>query len=178
MLKNSMFVQRAVAMELDLCLAVNRRCQRSEIKRFFTVVSELGDGVFWYGLILVLPIAYGMEAVKVSVHMLACGGISLVVYKLLKSSTSRKRPCDLEHGITAATPPLDLYSFPSGHTLHAVSFSVVAIHYYPELGLLLLPMTGLIAVSRVILGLHFPTDVVAGALLGNLIAVTFLGFVG
>ena len=70
--------------------------------------------------------------------------------------------------------PLDEYSFPSGHTLHAVSFTLIAVHYYPKLAWLLLPFAVLVALSRVVLGLHYPSDVLAGALLGAGLALLAL----
>jgi undecaprenyl-diphosphatase len=63
--------------------------------------------------------------------------------------------------------PLDHYSFPSGHTLHAVSFTVILTTYLPGLAGALVALASLIALSRVILGLHYPTDVAAGAALGG-----------
>ncbi|MES2546747.1 MAG: phosphatase PAP2 family protein, partial [Pseudomonadota bacterium] len=70
--------------------------------------------------------------------------------------------------------PLDHFSFPSGHTLHAVAFSVVAMQYYPELSIVLVPFTIMVAMSRVILGLHYPSDVLAGATIGYCIAQSYL----
>ena len=61
-------------------------------------------------------------------------------------------------------------SFPSGHTMHAVGFSWILMTYYPELGLFVLPFTILVAMSRLVLGLHYPSDVLAGALIGSTIA--------
>jgi undecaprenyl-diphosphatase len=63
-------------------------------------------------------------------------------------------------------PPLDRFSFPSGHTLHAVSFSTVALFYYPQLGWLLVPFTLLVAASRIVLGLHYPSDVLVASVIG------------
>ena len=82
----------------------------------------------------------------------------------------RQRPYILHGGITLGTAPLDTYSFPSGHTLHAVAFTMVALAYCPQLAWLLIPLTGLVAASRVILGLHYPSDVFAGAVIGALLA--------
>jgi undecaprenyl-diphosphatase len=69
-----------------------------------------------------------------------------------------------------AALPLDKFSFPSGHTLHAVLFSVIALNYYPQLSVILLPFTFMVGLSRVVLGLHYPSDVVAGAMLGSAVA--------
>ncbi|HYR36596.1 MAG TPA: phosphatase PAP2 family protein, partial [Burkholderiales bacterium] len=66
--------------------------------------------------------------------------------------------------------PLDAFSFPSGHTLHAVAFTLVALNYYPALAPTLVAFTLLTAGSRVVLGLHYPSDVLAGAALGAGIA--------
>jgi undecaprenyl-diphosphatase len=76
--------------------------------------------------------------------------------------------------VRAGADPLDPFSFPSGHTLHAVAFSVVAIVFYPVLAWVLVPFTVLVAVSRVVLGLHYPSDVLAGAALGALISAASL----
>jgi membrane-associated phospholipid phosphatase len=59
---------------------------------------------------------------------------------------------------------------PSRHTLHAVAFTTIALGYYPQLFWLLFPFTLLVALSRMVLGLHNPGDVLAGILLGVLAA--------
>ncbi len=86
----------------------------------------------------------------------------------------RERPFITHKAINRITAPLDRYSFPSGHTLHAVSFTITAWLIFPQLAVLLVPMALLIALSRVVLGLHYPTDVLAGAGLGGLLSA--LGF--
>ena len=68
--------------------------------------------------------------------------------------------------IRAWVAPLDEFSFPSGHTLHAVAFSLVAMAHYPSLAWLLVPFTASVAASRVMLGLHYPSDVLAATGIG------------
>jgi undecaprenyl-diphosphatase len=140
------------------------------VKGFFVVVSRLGDGIFWYFLMALLPLWFGMDAVRASLHMGFVALAGLALYKYLKSHLVRQRPYLLHRGITLGTAPLDAYSFPSGHTLHAVAFTIVALSYYPQLAWLLIPFAGLVAVSRVLLGLHYPSDVLAGAVIGALLA--------
>jgi undecaprenyl-diphosphatase len=162
--------KRMESRELALCELCNRACRHRMVKGFFVGLSRLGNGVFWYLLMIMLPLWYGMDALRASLHMGFVAMIGLALYKYLKSHLLRQRPYILHGGITLGTAPLDTYSFPSGHTLHAVAFTMVALAYCPQLAWLLIPFTGLVAVSRVILGLHYPSDVFAGALIGALLA--------
>ena len=98
--------------------------------------------------------------------MLATGAAGLAVYKLLKRTFVRERPFIRHAGISLAQAPLDRYSFPSGHTLHAVASPGRPARRFPRLGFVLVPLALAIAASRVVLGLHYPTDVLVGALLG------------
>ncbi len=72
--------------------------------------------------------------------------------------------------MSCAYRTLDQFSFPSGHTLHATVFSIVAVYYFPVLIWLVLPFSVMVALSRPILGLHYPSDVLAGALIGAALA--------
>lgn len=159
-----------------ICL-LNRACYYRIARDFFAAVSRLGDGIFWYGLMALLPLLYGTLGWHAAVNLFATGFITLPVYKLLKSKTTRERPFVWEPAIVLGAAPLDRYSFPSGHTLQAVALTIVALAYLPQLAVLLVGFTALVALSRVVLGLHFPTDVVAGAVLGVLCAEVSLRLV-
>lgn len=154
------------AHEIPLCLLFNRINHLRPVSLFFALISRLGDGVFWYVLMLLLPVFYGLEAIQVSLHMAIVSVIGLGLYKWLKLSTVRVRPYRFNENILQNVAALDQFSFPSGHTLHAVSFSAVLLSYYPEWAILVVPFAALVALSRVILGLHYPSDVLIGALLG------------
>lgn len=153
-----------------LCVRMNRVARRRGVTRFFGAVSRLGNGVFWYALMALLLLTQAEAAIKPVLHMIAVGLVGLLIYTWLKRKTLRPRPCDLHPAILRGTAPLDEFSFPSGHTLHAVAFTLVALAYFPWLAPILVPFALLVALSRVILGLHYPTDVLAGAALGYALA--------
>ena len=160
--------------DVGWCLRANRWGQGNGIRRFFALISRLGDGVFWYVLMAALIVVDGMAGLAASAHLAVTGVISLALYKLLKRWTRRPRPFASDLRIRAWVAPLDEFSFPSGHTLHAVAFSIVAIAYYPALAFLLVPFTACVAVSRVVLGLHYPSDVLAAFGIGSALAALSL----
>lgn len=150
-----------------LCLRTNGWCARGGVLRLFAAVSRAGDGVAWYLLMAAMVLVDGLDGLRASAHMAATGAIALLLYKALKRWTRRPRPFAADVRIRAWIAPLDEFSFPSGHTLHAVSFTIVALAHYPQLAWLLLPFTALVALSRVVLGLHWPSDVLAATVIGT-----------
>ncbi|RVU85713.1 phosphatase PAP2 family protein [Leucothrix sargassi] len=158
--------------EIPVCLLFNRINHWRPVSLFFAGVSRLGDGVFWYTLMVALPVIYGLGAIQASIHMGIVALIGLAIYKWLKTSTLRVRPYSHSENIFQNVAALDQFSFPSGHTLHAVSFATVIVHYFPEWGLLVIPFASLVALSRVVLGLHYPSDVFFGATLGFGLAIS------
>lgn len=160
--------------ELRFCRYLNRPSGNSAIGGFFRVVSRLGDGWLWYALIVVQPMLLGVQGWFAAAHLAATGAVGALIYKLVKRHAVRERPFITHSTINCAAAPLDRYSFPSGHTLHAVSFALLGANYLPELAMPLAAFAVLVALSRVVLGLHYPTDVAAGALLGGGLAAASL----
>lgn len=165
---------RLDAFEVRLCRPVNAAARAIPIRAYFRFVSRIGDWPLWVGLLLALPLAFGEQALGPAVHMAvtAIGGI--IIYKLLKLSLVRERPFASHRDVHLFSQPMDRYSFPSGHTLQATCFMVMLATFFPPLMWLLLPLAISIALSRVVLGLHYPTDVVAGALIGYFLATVSL----
>jgi len=161
---------RVDAVEYKLCMHMNRGCRVTMVRKFFAIISRLGDGIFWYTLMGLFALLQGLPGMYLSLRMAVAGVTGLVLYKVLKSRLVRERPYINFASLTAGTQPLDRYSFPSGHTLHAVGFTVLICSSYPQLGWLCIPFAALVATSRVVLGLHYPSDVLAGASIGATVA--------
>ena len=160
--------------ERRLCLAMNHWGARPALMRMFRIASRLGDGAFWYALMAALALAGGARGLQAALQMAGTGAVAALLYRLLKRCTRRLRPFRAHADIVAHATPLDEFSFPSGHTLHAVAFSLVALAWFPALAPLLVPFTVLVALSRVVLGLHYPSDVAAATLIGGVLAALSL----
>ena len=163
--------------ESGLCLKVNRLSHRLWIRSVFSAVSRLGDGGFWVLMGAALLVLQGPQAFPLILQMGATAAIGIIVYKQLKRHLVRERPYINHVGIMCGAAPLDRYSFPSGHTLHAVSFSMMFSQFEPLLIPVVVPFALLVAASRIILGLHYPSDVVVGGAIGAILASTSLALV-
>ncbi len=161
---------RLDAFEVRLCRPVNAIGKTIPVCTYFRFVSRIGDWPLWVGVLVALPLVLGREALGPVVHMSLTAIAGIIIYKILKRMLLRERPFASHSDVCLFSQPMDRYSFPSGHTLQATSFMVMLATFYPTLMWLLLPVAISIALSRVVLGLHYPTDVIAGAIIGFLLA--------
>lgn len=156
-------------LEIDVCLRINRLARSKWVRQFFALVSKLGDGWIWGLLGIGLLYIRGVVVLPTILVMLLTAIAGIAIYTTLKQNLVRERPYISHRGILPGTAPLDRYSFPSGHTLHASSFATMTYFLEPALFVIVLPIAVLIALSRTILGLHYPSDVLAGAVIGALL---------
>lgn len=169
--------RRATALErweLLVCRGFVRWQRHALLLRAFRLASRAGDGMAWYPLMVSLPLLYGLDGHARLAQVAVTGAVGALLYRLLKQTTRRLRPVERYPALDQGIPPLDRFSFPSGHTLHAVAFTTLFTAHDPLLGWALVPLTALIAVSRLVLGLHYPSDVLAGAAVGLVLAQTAL----
>jgi undecaprenyl-diphosphatase len=165
-------IQLLDEMEIDLCKKVNRLSRRSWLRTTFVVVSLLGDGGYWVAIGLGMLLVRGTVVLPDIIQIALTCAVGVLLYKQLKQRLVRERPYITDSDILLGTAPLDRYSFPSGHTLHAVSLTIMYTVVEPLMLIVTLPFAILVAASRIVLGLHYPSDVMAGALLGTLLAVS------
>jgi undecaprenyl-diphosphatase len=146
---------------------VNRWKAPRWIRYWMIAATRIGDGWLWYSLALIL-LAVGGPSRYAAVSAAACAALAgVLVFKLLKRISRRLRPCQLEPHCWSRVLPPDQFSFPSGHTMTAFSIALVISFYYPGLEGALYFLAVSIALSRIVLGMHFLSDVLAGAVLGS-----------
>jgi len=136
------------------------------VARISKAVSHTGDGHL-YALFGVLAWAIGGSHGS---NFLAAGlvafAIELPLYWLLKNSFQRRRPQELSPVLTAYITPSDRYSLPSGHTAAAFVMATLIGQFYPDGYGIAFMWAALIGSARILLGVHFLTDVIIGAILG------------
>ncbi len=153
-----------------------RRLNRWRAPRWVRVwmlcATRGGDGWLWYAMGLVILLFGGPDRFLAAGSAALAAGAGIVLFLYLKKRIGRKRPCALEPHCWATLLPPDQFSFPSGHTITAFSVAVALCAFYPSLTVGLLFCAASIAVSRVLLGMHFLSDVLAGAVLGTALGYT------
>src|SRR5229473_4025067 len=145
---------------------VNRWKAPRWIRYWMIAATRIGDGWLWYGLGFILLIVGGPNRYAA---VCAAGSAALAgvfVFKALKKISHRQRPCHLEPHCWSRVLPPDQFSFPSGHTMTAFSIALVVSYFYPSLEGVLFFLALSIAMSRIVLGMHFLSDVLAGVVMG------------
>lgn len=128
--------------------------------------SRAGDGWLWGALAIPILWLGGTTRYR-AIAVLALAALTgIAVFSLLKRLIARRRPCSIEPICWARLLPPDRFSFPSGHSITAFAITVPLSLFYPAYMMGLLFCAFSVALSRVVLGLHFLSDVVVGSLMG------------
>ena len=129
-----------------------------------TLLAEYGIALILLGLVLLCVKRYRICGAAVLGSL--AGGL-LIGNGLLKNLVARPRPCWINPDVSLLVAMPKDYSFPSGHTLHCFIAATVLMCYDRRLGIPALGMALLVSFSRLYLYVHFPSDILAGALLGT-----------
>ncbi len=141
------------------------------VRRWTIVASRCGDGWLWIAIALILLLFGGPRRFDALADGLIALGAAQLTFAIMKRLIGRERPCATEPHCWSVLLPQDRFSFPSGHSITAFAIAVSLGLWYPALlvGLLFCALS--VAASRVILGLHYLSDVIAGLLIGTLIGL-------
>lgn len=136
------------------------------IRVWMICATRGGDGWLWYAMGLAVLVFGGAPRWPAAGAAALSAGAGIVVFTGLKRTIRRRRPCALEAHCWARLLPPDQFSFPSGHSITAFAVTVPLGTAYPALvpGLLFCALS--VAVSRILLGMHYLSDVIAGSLIG------------
>lgn len=156
--------------DVRLFLGLNGKHRSVGIDRTVQFISFTGDG-YLYALLAVLLLLFSpAQGTAYAITLLLAFLIELPVYWILKNSFKRRRPFRVVTALTPVLKPSDEFSFPSGHTTAAFMVAGISTAFFPAFGPMMYMWALLVGLSRVMLKVHFISDVVAGALLGTCVA--------
>lgn len=155
---------------------INNVSIHATLVRLCRYVSRTGDGLLYVLLAAWLYWNSGIVDPLLQTMMLAFA-IERPVYFVLKNGFKRHRPQQALQNFRSVITPSDQFSFPSGHTSAACMVATLVGYFFPPLMIGLYLWVALVAFSRVILGVHFPTDTMVGAALGLSSAIFSLDYI-
>jgi undecaprenyl-diphosphatase len=141
------------------------------IRLWMIAATRGGDGALWYGIGLLVLLFGGEDRLFAIAAAALAAGTGITIFLRIKKWTNRQRPCAYEPHCWARLLPPDQFSFPSGHTITAFAVTMSLAMFYPGAAIPLLFCSISVAASRVMLGMHFLSDVLAGAAIGSSLAL-------
>jgi len=144
------------------------------VRAYVISSTRCGDGWLWYAMGLAILLFGGEHRFEALGAAGISATLSVLLFLCLKRLAGRPRPCQIEPHCWARLLPPDQFSFPSGHTMTAFAVTIPLALFYPDLTAGLLFCAFSVAISRILLGMHFLSDVIAGASIGA--AIGYFGY--
>ncbi len=156
--------------DVSVFLWVAERKAKKTLVRLARMTSKTADGPLYLALGIFLVAGNQPHQMALFYCLLLGFSIERPLYLVLKNLFRRNRP-EAALNIPSFVIPSDRFSFPSGHTSAAFLVANLVSAFYPDLTPFLLTWATLVGMARVVLGVHFPTDTLIGALMGSLLAI-------
>ncbi len=163
-------------MEAEILLYIQDHLRFEALNPVMTSITKLGDaGIFWILLTLILLLFKRTR--KIGIAAVCSLILQALIIFVLKNAVMRVRPYDAIEGLIPLVKKLSDFSFPSGHSGASFAVAVVCLKKLPKkYGIPLLVLACLIALSRMYVGVHYPTDVLVGTLIGIITALVSVYF--
>ncbi len=145
---------------------INSKIKNKYLDKFLYRVTDLGGALFITVFCISLIIFGSTYNKKVGIEAITALGLTQVVVHSLKRLLSRERPYKIIEQLNTFGIDLSDYSFPSGHTTASFSLATTLALNMPKFSMLVYILATIIAISRIYLGVHYPTDVTAGLIIG------------
>ncbi len=163
----------------QLLLFIQNYLRFEQITPAVKIITHLGDkGILWIALTILLLIPRKTRRIGL-VSLLALAGSYCITNLFLKNYVARIRPYEVVNGLTCLIQKADDWSFPSGHASASFASAVAIYKCRPKLlGIACMIMAFLISLSRLYVGIHYPSDVICGAIIGTLLGLIMFWLFG
>jgi len=163
------------SIDVSVLYFFNHTLSSGFLNKFFSIITNVNNWYIAYFILLGISFFKGGKKGKIA----AAGILILIIFsdqinhKVLKEIFLRVRPCMTLNDIITPLGCDGNYSFPSNHAVNNFAAACFFYRFFPNLKWLLFGTASLVAVSRIYLGLHYPSDVIGGAALGCLFGYLF-----
>jgi len=155
--------------DLSIFYFFNHTLSNPVFNKFFALITNVKNWMAIYILFALLLIIKGRKKgrVALALTLIMITATDQIGFRVLKEYFHRIRPCTALHDAFLPVGPTGAFSFPSNHALNNFAIATFFAILYPKYKTPLFITASLVAISRVYLGLHYPSDILGGAIIGT-----------
>lgn len=163
------------SVDLSVFNFINQDLANPFFDKFFPFITNVKNWFIAFFFLWITLLINGGKVGKVAAVMiiLLIATSDQISSNFLKNLFERIRPCNALDDVNMLISKTSSYSFPSSHAFNSFAAAVFFYKLYPKLKWLLFITASLLAISRVVVGVHYPSDIVAGTIMGSAIGYIF-----